>query len=302
MSEIQPPQLGGEEEVKKMENNTKMRKKIPPRELRIKMYNDVHKLRKRGLSLSKIREEIYRKYGVWVHKATISKWLRGVCSPYNNRRIPSLEMLQPSEDLAYVIGVRLGDGYAYEKSDSCVIGLEAKDKEFVEKFAISLAKVLGRKPIKVIYDKFSGRYVARASSKTLYELLREPIDFQRIMKYVEHCPKCTAAFLRGLFDSEACITKEGYIRLSNTNYEVLVYAQKLLKRRFGIKSTGPWPEHKKGRPMLSPTNGKQYKTNKDCYYIYIRAESLPKFYRHIGFTIPRKQKRLEVYLRRTGKL
>jgi intein-encoded DNA endonuclease-like protein len=49
-------------------------------------------------------------------------------------------------------------------------------------------------------------------------------------------------------------------------------------------------------------SGKQYKTKKDCYYLYIRAESLPKFYRHIGFTVRRKQKRLEEYLRRTGKL
>jgi intein-encoded DNA endonuclease-like protein len=54
--------------------------------------------------------------------------------------------------------------------------------------------------------------------------------------------------------------------------------------------------------MHDPKTGKQYKTKKDCYRIYIRAESLLKFYRHIGFTIPRKQKRLEDYLRRTGKI
>jgi intein-encoded DNA endonuclease-like protein len=289
------------EEVKKMDNITKTkRKKIPSRELRIKMYNDVRKLGKRGWSLTKIRNKLYRKYGVWISESTISNWLRGVCNPYNGRGIPSLELLKPSEDLANVIGVRLGDGYTYKQGDDDGIGLRAKDKEFVEDFGRRLGNVLGRGPIRPWKD--TGAYVAIARSKTLHELLRKPIDLKRIKKYVEHCPKCTAAFLRGLFDSEACITKEGYIRLSNTNYEVLVYAQKLLKRRFGIKSTGPWPEHKKGRPMLSPTNGKQYKTNKDCYYIYIRAESLPKFSRHIGFTIPRKQKRLEEYLRRTGKL
>jgi len=48
--------------------------------------------------------------------------------------------------------------------------------------------------------------------------------------------------------------------------------------------------------------GKQYKTNEDCYYIYIGAESLLKFYRYVGFTIQRKQKRLEDYLRRKGLL
>jgi intein-encoded DNA endonuclease-like protein len=295
------PQLGGEEEVKKMDNITKTkRKKIPPIELRIKAYKDVLKLGKRGLSITEIREEIHRKHGVWIEISTISRWLRGVCTPYNGRRIPSLELLKPSEDLANVIGVVLGDGYAYETSYGHIIGLKAKDKEFVEDFGRRLGNVLGRKPIRPRKDT-AGRYIAEAASKTLYELLRKPVDLKRIRKYVEHCPKCTAAFLRGLFDSEGCVSKNGYIELHNTNYEVLVYAQRLL-RRFGIESTGPWPHKRKGTTMHDPRTGKQYKTNEDCYYIYIRAESLLKFYRYIGFTIPRKQKRLEEYLRRTGKI
>jgi intein-encoded DNA endonuclease-like protein len=275
------PQHGGEEEGKRMDNITKTkRKKIPPRELRIKAYNDVRKLRKRGLSYTKIRNKIYRKYGVWIYTSTISRWLRGVCTPYNGRRIPSPELLKPSEDLANVIGVCLGDGYTYENSAGYIIRLQAKDKEFVEDFGRRLGNVLGREPIRPW--KNAKTYVAEASSKTLYELLRKPVDLKRIKKYVEHCKKCTAAFLRGLFDSEGCVSKRGYITLYNTNYEVLVYAQRLL-RRFGIESTGPWPGN-------------------NCYYIYIRAESLPKFYRHVGFTIRRKQKRLEEYLKRTGRI
>jgi intein-encoded DNA endonuclease-like protein len=205
--------------------------------------------------------------------------------------------LEPSEDLGYVIGVRLGDGYTYEKSRSYVIGLKAKDKEFVEEFGRRLGNILGRRPIRPWKD--TKTYTVKAASKTLYELLRKPVDLKRIRKYVEHCKKCTAAFLRGLFDSEGCVSKNGYIYLHNTNYELLVYAQRLL-RRFGIESTGPWPSTKKGTTKY--IRGKRYKTNEDCYYIYIRAESLPKFYRFIGFTIRRKQKRLEEYLRRTGKI
>jgi intein-encoded DNA endonuclease-like protein len=292
------------EEVKKMEDDTTntKRRKIPPRELRIKMYNDVHKLRKRGLSYTKIREEIYRKYGVWINTSTISKWLRRVCTPYNGRRIPSLELLKPSEDLGYVIGVRLGDGYAREEGYDCIIGLQAKDKEFVEEFGRRLGNVLGREPIRPKFREGVGKYVAEADSKTLYELLKKPVDLKRIRKYIEHCPKCAAAFLRGLFDSEGSIGKNGYIRLYNTNYEVLVYVQRLLWKYFGIEATGPWPHKQKGTPMHDPRTGKQYKTKKDCYYIYILADSLLNFYLYIGFTIPRKQKRLEEYLRRTGKL
>jgi intein-encoded DNA endonuclease-like protein len=289
------------EEVKKTDNITKTkRKEIPPRELRIKAFNDVHKLRKRGLSYTEIRKEIYQKYGFWIDKTTISKWSRGLSSPYNGRWIPSLELLKPSEDLANVIGVVLGDGYTSEKGDSCLIGLKAKDKEFVEKFATCLARVLGRKPIRPWKD--ARRYIAEASSKTLCELLRKPIDLKRIKKHVEHCKKCIAAFLRGLFDSEGYVNKRGQITLYNSDYEVLVYAQRLLRERFGIEATGPWPHKQKGTTMRDPRTGKLYKAKKDCYYIYIRAESLPKFYRHIGFTIPRKQKRLEEYLKRTGKI
>jgi len=292
----------GGEEVKKKDNITKTkRRKVAPIEIRIKAFNDVPKLRKRGLSISKIREEIYRKYGVWIGEETIRRWLHGVSSPYNSRRrIPSLEMLQPSEDLGYVIGVVLGDGYTYGGDAGYYIALKAKDKEFVEKFAIYLAKVLGRKPIRVRYDKSSGRYVAIAESKTLYELLKKPVDLKRIKKYVEHCPKCTAAFLRGLFDSEGHVSKNGYVTLDNTNYELLVYVRRLLKR-FGIESTGPRLHIQKGTTMHDPRTGKPYKANQDCYCLYIRAESLLKFYRNIGFTIRRKQKRLEEYLRRTGK-
>jgi intein-encoded DNA endonuclease-like protein len=279
-------------------SNGKKRRKIPPRELRIKIYNDVHKLRKRGLSYTEIRKEIYRKYGVWINTPTISRWLRGLSSPYNRRYIPSLELLKPSEDLGYVIGVRLGDGYTYEKINGHLIGLKAKDKEFVEEFGRRLANVLGRKPIRPIFRKDIGKYVIEITSKTLYELLRKPIDLKRIRKHVEHCPKCTAAFLRGLFDSEGSVSKSGYVTLANTNYEMLVYAQRLLWRYFGIESTGPWPHTRKGTTKYDPMTGKQFKAKKDCYYIYIQAESLPKFYRHIGFTIKRKQKRLEDYLRR----
>jgi intein-encoded DNA endonuclease-like protein len=293
------------EEVKKKDNITKTkRRKVAPIEIRIKAFHDVRKLRKRGLSYTKIREEIHRKHGVWISMRTISRWLRGVSSPYNGRRIPSLELLKPSEDLANVIGVVLGDGFIVERKHcySYIIGLEAKDKEFVEDFGRRLGKILGREPYKPWINARTGRYRIEITSRILYELLRKPVDLKRIRRYVEHCPKCAAAFLRGLFDSEGCIGKDGrYIKLYNTDYEVLVYAQKLL-RRFGIEATGPWPDKQKGTTMHDPRTRKQYKTKKDCYYIYIGAESLPKFYRYVGFTIRRKQKRLEDYLRRKGLL
>jgi len=161
------------EEVKNMDSTNTKRRKIPPRELRIKVYNDVLRLRKRGLSITEIREEIHRKRGVWIGTMTISRWLRGVSSPYNGRWIPSLELLKPSEDLGYVIGVRLGDGYTYKTVNHDIIGLAAKDREFVEDFGRRLGTVLGRAPIRP--RKYAGHYVVEAVSKTLYELLRSQL-------------------------------------------------------------------------------------------------------------------------------
>jgi intein-encoded DNA endonuclease-like protein len=300
------PQYGGEEEVKKMDNITKTRrKKIPPRELRIKMYNDVLKLRKRGLSYTEIREEIYRKYGVWIGKPTISKWLRGVHSPYNGRRIPSLELLKPSEDLAHVIGMRLGDGSAWETRRAykgyrqAVISLAAKDREFVEESAIHVARVLGCRPPKVYFDESEGRYYFKIRSRTLYELLKKPIDIKKLRKHIEHCRKCIAACLKAFFDSEGSVRDDGAITVVNSNYHVLKYMQSLL-RKFGITAKGPDLVHRQGSIVY--IKGRKHRLRRNVYRIYIRPRDALKFHKYIGFTIKRKQQRLEDYLRRTGKI
>jgi intein-encoded DNA endonuclease-like protein len=201
-----------------------------PRELRIKLYGDVVALRRDRQTYSGIIGEAYRRYGVRISKSHISYWIRGVHSPYNGRRIPSMELLRPSEELAYVIGVVLDDGYVKKKSrvrkgyNDVIIRLEAKDKEF----ARCLAKVLGRRPIKPRYRDNIERYVVEAESKTPYELLRKPIGLDRIKKYIEHCERCVAAFLRGFADSEGSIDKRGHIHVYNTNIELLIYVKELL--------------------------------------------------------------------------
>jgi intein-encoded DNA endonuclease-like protein len=186
-----------------------------------------------------------------------------VHSPYNGRRIPSLELLKPSEELAYVIGVVLGDGYPNMKRrvikgyNYVWIGLKARDREFVEGFGRCLAKVLGRRQIRPRYVKSSGRYVVEAESKTLYELLRKPVDLDRLRRYIEHCERCVAAFLRGFADSEGCVDKRGYIYIYNTNLRLLTYIMDLL-RRLNIESMGPILKATRGTVIRDPRTGKQY--------------------------------------------
>jgi intein-encoded DNA endonuclease-like protein len=97
------------------------------------LYDVVVALRRGGLTYRGIIGEIYRRYGVRISKSSISEWLRGVHNPYNGRRIPSLELLKPSEELVYVIGVKVGDGYTYRRRrtikgyNDVKIGLKARD-------------------------------------------------------------------------------------------------------------------------------------------------------------------------------
>jgi len=88
--------------------------------------------------------------------------------------------------------------------------------------------------------------MVEVESRTLYELLKKPVDLDRLKKYIEHCERCTAAFIRGFADSEGCVKKEGYIFIYNTDYELLTYVKDLLKR-LGIESTGPWPTRQQGK-------------------------------------------------------
>jgi intein-encoded DNA endonuclease-like protein len=233
--------------------------------------------------------------------------VRGLHSPYNGRRIPSLELLEPSEDLAYVIGVVCGDGYVgttrrdrkgYKQAR---IHLRAKDKEFVEEFAIRIGRVLNRPPHKPKILRSTGRYYyyTQVKSKTLYELLKKPVDLERLRKYIEHCDKCSAAFLRGFFDAEGGVLKDGSIYVVNSDYRLLKYVQSLLGR-FKIATTDPNFLHQRG--SIIHMNERQYIRRRDVYYIYVKQSCNMRFYKHIGFTIKRKQERLVNHLIRTGKL
>jgi intein-encoded DNA endonuclease-like protein len=216
--------------------------------------------------------------------------------------------LEPSEALAYLIGAVLGDGYPKIKRRfrkgyrHTIIRFEAVDREFVEEVARCIAVVLNRPPPKLKIRKGTRKYFVEVESKTLWELLRRPIDLEKLRKYIEHCEKCMAAFLRGFADAEGSVDKNGHIIIYNTDLRLLTYFQGLL-RRFGIESTGPRVCIPAGSLIkIDPITGKTYTTKKDCYRIYILSCSNVNFYHRIGFTIRRKQERLEEYLRRTGKL
>jgi len=242
--------------------------------LRVKLYEEAMRLREEGLSYRRIVEEIWRRFRIRLSKSHVSYWLRGIHTPYNGRRIPSLKLLKPSEELAYVIGVVLGDGYAYRKRrvikgyNHVWIGLDAKDREFVEEFARCLAKVLDSRQIRPRYRDDVGKYVVEVKSKTLYEHLRKPVNLDRLKPYVEQCERCMTTFIRGYTDSEGSVDKHGYISITNSDLNLLTYIRDLLQR-FNIESTTPRVGTRRGSIFHDPRTGKRYVTKNDCYHISI---------------------------------
>ena len=200
-------------------------------------------------------------------------------------------------------GVKLGDGYTTKKRrtirsyNNVRIGLGVKDREFADEFARCLAKVLVRQFIKPRTRYSDKRYVVEVGSKTLYELLKKPVNLDGLKKYIEHCEDYMAAFLEGFFDSEGCVNERGYISISNTDIGLLTYVKDLLGC-LGVASTRPKLKTRQGEAFFDSRKEKIYTTNKDCYLLRIRASSNTTFYRKVGFTIKRKQKRLKEYLRR----
>ncbi|MEM4007378.1 MAG: LAGLIDADG family homing endonuclease [Nitrososphaerota archaeon] len=271
------------------------------RELRVKLYDEVRRLRKKGLSYSMIIDDVCKSHGVRLKKSVISYWCRNICSPFNGIRIPSIDFLEPSPELSQVIGAVAGDGWAVEKKSGVyVVGAEVKDEELVEEFSRCLGKVLGRDPPRPRQKK-SNAFMVEVESKALYELLRKPLDINKIAPFVEHCEECMRRFARSFFDSEGFVSKNGQIYCYNSDLQLLQYVKKILNL-LGIRTTEPKICTKKGTAFFDRRKGKTYTRKKDVYYIRVITSDILRFYRLVGFTVQRKQKRLEEYLRKRGLL
>ncbi len=282
-------------------DRVKRRGEYLPRDLRIEIYHRVLELRGQGLGHRRIGRMVEEIYGIRLNPATICHWCRGIHNPLNGCRIPSIKFLKPSPELSYVIGVVAGDGTACKnsrKSGQYVISVKAKDVEFVEEFARCLGKVLGRDPPRPMPRK-DGSFMVRVYSRALYDMLRKPIDVERIKPFVEHSEECIRSFLRGFFDSEGSVSRGGEIlQCANTDIRLIEYVQRLL-HGLGVETTA-YVRKEKGTPLYNRDMGRTYVRKGDVYILYVRARSRLKFYQLIGFTIRRKQQRLEERLKKRG--
>jgi len=245
--------------------------------------------KKKSYSLDEYEEAVRLANRIGIRKAarllsipasTLHTWVRGLRKPPVARWQPA-----PARELAYILGVLLGDGYVREKKNAkYVIMLTVKDYELADEFSRCLASVLNKKPRKPRRLR-SGYWRVEYYSKSFYcwyKTLLEDLS-GNLRKYIEECgdKECIRAFLRGIFDAEGShiYYRHRYesIRLVNSSIVLLRYVQHLLSHYFSIPS-------------------RIYYTSRDkCYVLAInRQHFVQKFLSAIGFTIQRKQYRKQL--------
>ena len=190
-------------------------------------------LRREGLSYSAVRASLLESYGYAPSKSSLSEGFGGIHHPLGaaNRFIAA-----PTPELAYVVGVELGDGSINLKGYNRRIRLQSVDREFVTEFDRCVSALLHSQKHSLWADNKRREVHVEAGSVLLYNFPIQPLDGLRV--WIEHCDKCAAAFLKGFFDSEGSVEPSGKVTASNTDLALLDYAKKTLLRFFGMRTRG----------------------------------------------------------------
>ena len=260
--------------------------KLRPTIERERIYHLVLELRKEGLSYNQIIAKIKAEHGVALRKSHISGWINGKHKPFGYVRAFDAS---PCPELAYVIGVKMGDASTSVGHYNYMIKLRVTDKDFAEEFSRCLSEILKRDPPRVKWHEKTRAWHVQASSLLLQQLLLRPVT--ELRRSIFHCRACMCAFVRGFFDSEG--SASGDLKASNGDLEKLTLVMEVLKV-LGIETTGPHLTKEKGGTVI--IKGHEYRVNKNQYYIYVRASSRLAFRNLIGFSIARKMKSLEAHI------
>jgi intein-encoded DNA endonuclease-like protein len=218
----------------------------------MQLYAPVRELAGLGLSYRQIRDAVLKAHQVRLSKSTISVWVNGLHDPTG--RLNSFRP-NPTPELAYVIGVILGDGNLNIHGYNAEMILAVTDHDFAEEFSRCLAIVLQRDhPYTVRWHARKNRWVVQGSSILLHKFLN--CDWKSFKKWIEHCDKCTVSFLKAFYDGEGCISNRS-LTVYNSRREVLKYIQNLL----GQLHIDTSPLHKTtsaGTKLTDPRSGRIY--------------------------------------------
>src|SRR5437660_10873441 len=207
--------------------------KYLPFEVRVRLRARVLELNKLSMNYPQIQNEIFNSTHIWLSKGSISEWVRGIHDPSGGK---NKFRAVASPELAYVIGVIAGDGNLSIHGYNYEMLLSVTDRDFAEEFSRCLAKILGKPNLyKVRWSEKRKRWIVQGSSIFLHHFLTG--GWQRLKRYVEHCYRCRASFLRALFDGEGTIARNR-ISIYNTDLSLLFYIKQLLSK-FGIETRNP---------------------------------------------------------------
>ena len=274
-----------------------MRKKCRSLEERLRLYDEVMKLREQGLGRERISRAIKERYGISLNPSTIGRWISGRCHPLGN-----CNKIVEGPGLAYAVGAWLGDGILARDKRNCeyYITLAVSDRDFAEEWGRRLAEALGRsKPYAPYWDDDRQRWVAKGSSALLYGILkRAREDPWILMPYLEKYP---AEACRGFFDAEGTVRVERYtVAADNTNPDIIDLFEKLLEK-LGINYRTY--QYCRDEFFICPRTSKLYRRNKDSMIrlAILGEENILRFAEKVGFTIARKQVKLMELVRRYRK-
>jgi DNA polymerase III delta prime subunit len=193
-------------------------------------------------------------------------------------------------ELARFVGLAVAEA----NIDGGRIKFDNTDDDLCDAFAESARSLFGLDPKRGTQKGVP--YVA-VRSQTLTHLLRESFDVFRSASggpgigstLVAGDDESRAAFLRAMFDGEAHVSDNGIVELTQKNANHITLLSYLLST-FGIPS-------RRQTVQKSATNGTGIE--REYHVLYVSgARSLRQFADEIGFSIERKQRRLETH---TGK-
>ena len=266
-------------------NDVHIRKYLPL-DIRVRLRSRVLELAKLSMSYQQIQTEIFESTNIRLSKGSISGWVRGIHNPSGGK---NKFRAVASPELAYVIGVIAGDGNLSVHGYNYEMLLSVTDHDFAAEFSRCLAKILGKSSLyKVRWSEKRKRWIVQGSSILLHRFLRG--GWQLLKRYVEHCYRCRASFLRALFDGEGTIARNR-ISIYNTDLSLLFYIRQLLSK-FGIETRSPYVNTLAGSILKDPRTGIFYERRRDCYTLAIRMADSLQFARRIGFGIQRKSRLL----------
>ena len=186
-------------------------------------------------------------------------------------------------DFGYILGVILGDGhFTFPKGGGGCIGLSVVDKDFAQTFYNSL-KRWSQTYCRIWHYRDRWRvYLTSVSSAKVFK----NFDTIKILTLSEDI-RC--AFLRGLYDSDGNVNDNNKtIRFYNSNPRLINIVKGALES-IGVSNL----KIRKRNEEVHIIEGREYLVKPVYVLVLSRKRNLELFNVKVGFSIKRKQKRLE---------